>query len=447
MNPKHFDAIVIGSGTSAYFCISKLQQAGKRIAVVDERPYGGTCALRGCQPKKYLVANAEARAAIKHLLGKGFSEVPTTNWEDLQAWKGEFLDGVSEGEKKEFQAQGIETFDGKAVLSGPNEVTVGTNRLEADHIVLATGAIPRKNAFEGADLARDSEYFLNLETLPERILFIGGGFISFEFAHVSTQAGAKATILHRSENPLKAFEPELVETIVAASRSQGIEIGLGEEPAKIEAIGNAYQVTCRSGSQFQVDLVIESTGRVPNLSVLEGDQANVASSRRGVEVDEYMQSTTNPAVYAIGDCAASGYQLAPVADEEGKTAGANILAEKTKKIDYGVVPSVVFTIPNLASVGLKESEAAKQGLDFRINKGTTKNWPSSKRIGETESGYKVLVENGTNRILGAHLARHNAGEVINIFALAMKHEIKSTDLADFMWAYPTYSSDLKYMVK
>ena len=188
-------------------------------------------------------------------------------------------------------------------------------------------------------------------------------------------------------------------------------------------------------------------GYEPRVSLADGLELAAELGFDGVAVNEHLQSTSNPQVYAIGDCAATGYQLAPVADEEGKVAAHNILYGNSRSIDYSVVPSAVFTIPSLAAVGLTEAQATAQGLDFRVNRGSTVNWPSSKRIGETHSGFKVLINNGDETILGAHIVRHNSSEVINVFGLAMKFGIKASELADFMWAYPTYTSDLKYMVK
>lgn len=447
MATQSFDTIVIGSGTSAYYCINALKEAGQKIAVVDERPYGGTCALRGCQPKKYLVANAEARAMAGHLENTGLTAAPQTDWPALQALKNEFLDGISEGEVEDFEKAGIANFFGKATLSGLNSVDVNGERLEAKHIVLATGATPRKSDIPGAENARDSEHFLNLPALPKRILFVGGGYISFEFAHVANQAGAEVTILHRSERPLKTFDPDNVDTLLEASKASGINIVLNESPTQIEAIGESYRVSGETGAQYEADLVIEASGRLPNLSVLAGDHGKVKHSSRGVEVNEFLQSVSNPNVYAIGDCADSSFQLATVADEEGKVAGANIVSGNHRTPDLDVVPTAVFTIPNLAAVGLTEAQAIEQGIPYRVNKGSTTGWPSSKRIGEKHSAYKVLINTDDNTIVGAHLARHNASEVINLFALAIKHGIKAAQLAEFPWAYPTYSSDLKYMVK
>lgn len=447
MSSESFDTLVVGSGTSAYYCINALNQAGQKVAVIDERPYGGTCALRGCQPKKYLVANAEARAMAKHLEGIGLNSAPQTDWTALQELKNAFTKGISEGEVEEFENAGIKTFHGRATLSGPNSVTLEGQNLEAKNIVLATGASPRKSDIPGSKYAKDSEYFLNMADLPKRILFVGGGYISFEFAHVAVQAGAEVTILHRSDQPLKAFDPDIVQAVLAASEEAGINVILNDSPIKIEKTESQYTVSAKSGETFETDLVIEASGRLPNISVLEGNLGGVEFSNRGIEVNEFLQSISNPSVYAIGDCAATPYQLATVADEEGKVAAANILNGNKRKPDLDIVPTSVFTIPSMAAVGLTEKQATDQGVDFRVNSGTTTGWPSSKRIGEKHSAYKILIHKKENTIVGAHLARHNASEVINIFALAMKYGIKAVDLAEFPWAYPTYSSDLKYMVK
>ena len=443
-----FDTIVVGSGTSAYNAVDGLNKAGQRVAIVDERPYGGTCTLRGCQPKKYLVSNAEAVAMARHLAGKGIAGKPETDWQSLQALKNAFLEGQSEGEVKRWQEAGVTTFRGRAVMSGENEVTVDQKRLTAQHIVLATGATPRRTEIPGSEHVHDSEYFLNLPDLPNRILFIGGGYISFEFAHVAIHAGAEeVTILHRSSRPLKAFDQDMVKTVLKAGEAEGIKVVLNESPEAVESTEKGLVIRGSKGAIYEADLIIEGTGRIPNLSVLEGGQGNVNSSSEGITVNEFMQSVSNPHVYAVGDCAATGYMLAPVADEEGKTAAVNILKGNIRTIDYSVVPGALFTIPGIGSVGFTEEQAKDQRLDFRVNQGTTAQWPSSKRIGEEYGSYKILIDNQSNEILGAHIVRHNSCEAINVFALAMKYRIKASELAEFMWAYPTITSDLKYMVK
>lgn len=445
---QEFDAVVVGSGTSAYYAADGLKNGGKKVAIIDERPYGGTCALRGCQPKKYLVCNAEAVAMAAHLVGRGIVAAPRTDWPALQALKNEFLDGRSEGEVKDWQEEGVATFHGRAQFTGPNELQVGDELLRASHIVLATGASPRRVSIPGEEHLAISDDFLDFAELPERIIFIGGGYISFEFAHVAIRAGAKeVTILHRSAQPMKAFDPDIVKVILEASEDAGIKVVVNEEPVSVEKDGGGLHLLGSSGTRYDADLIVEAIGRVPNLSVLEGGHGEVDSSKCGIAVNTHMQSVSNPAVYAIGDCAATPYMLAPVADAEGKIAARNILEGNVAEMDYAVVPSATFTIPSIGSVGLTEAEAKEKGFDFRVNRGSTTGWASAKRIGEKHGAYKVIIDNKSGMILGAHLARHNAAEAINVLALAMKHRIPAADLADFMWAYPTIVSDLKNMVK
>ena len=447
---KHsYDVIVIGSGTSAYYAIDGLiSDPNHKIAVIDERPYGGTCALRGCQPKKYLVSNAEAVNMASHLAGKGISGQVSTNWQALQDLKNEFLRGRSEAEVRHWQKRGVSTYHGSARMIAKDQVQVGDTILQGEKIILATGALPNRSEIEGKEFTHDSEYFLEMADIPKRILFIGGGYISFEFAHVAANAGAaEVVIMHRSDRPLKAFDRDIVATVIEASKAAGIKVMLATTPVQISKSEVGYQVHASTGEIVETDLIIEATGRLPNLSVLEGDQGNVRTSPQGVVVNEYLQSHTNPRVYAIGDCAATPYMLAPVADKEGQTVVHNIAHGNSQTVDYEQIPSAVFTIPSIGSVGLTEDQARERGGDFRINFGETIRWPSSRRIGEKHGVYKIIIDNTTDLILGAHLARHNAAEVINTFALAMKFKIKASELADFMWAYPTYTSDLKYMVK
>jgi len=446
MEDTEYDVIIVGSGTSAHHCAMELTDAGKRIAMIEERPYGGTCALRGCQPKKYLVANAQAVASASHLVGQGIAAAPKTDWRGLQELKQQFLDGLSEEVVDGFQSAGIDTFHGHAQMVGPNTVEVGEKRINAKHIVLATGALPHRISIPGCELIGTSNDFLELKELPPRVIFIGGGYISCEFATVSAYAGGQATILQRSERILKQFDPDCVKKVVEAAEHCGIDILTNESPVKVEKTAGGLAVHTDAGNKHEADVVIEATGRIPNLSVLSSDSHNVEYSPKGITVNEYLQSVSNPSVYSIGDGAAAGYQLAPVGDREGVVAAENILYGNRKAMDYSIIPSIVFTIPNLSRVGMDETAANKAEKAFRVSAGSTKEWPSSKRIGEKYGYYKILIEKESEKILGATLVRHNAGEVINLFALAIRQGLTTKDLKEIMWAYPTSSSDLKNML-
>ena len=443
----HFDVIVVGSGTSAYYVVMGLLKAKKQVAMVDELPFGGTCALRGCQPKKYLVANAEAVATAKHLFGKGIKAAPQTDWSGLQALKNDFLAGKPEKTLRGWQEKGVSTFRERARICGVNEVILDSGtKLTAEYIVLATGSTQRKLDIPGNHHTKTSDDFLELSQLPGHICFIGGGYISFEFAHVAAIAGAEVAVIHHSKRPLSGFDPDMVDTVVNASRAVGIDVVLNESPTRIEAQSDSYKVYTDAGRVIETDYVVSAIGRVPNLSVLEGEHGNIDFGSKGVVVNDYLQSTSNPHVYAVGDCAERGIMLATVADDHGKIVARNILEGNSTKVDHSVVPTSVFTIPNLAAVGLTEEQAREQEFDFSVRQGSTVEWPSSKRIGEKYGAYKILVDNKTDLLLGAHLARHNAAEVINIFALAIAHDISAKQLANFLWAYPTYVSDIKSMV-
>ncbi len=217
----------------------------------------------------------------------------------------------------------------------------------------------------------------------------------------------------------------------------------------VESLGNrfAVQVSTPNGKRlFEADLVVHGAGRVPDIDDLSLDKAGVQHDKRGVRVNEYLQSVSNPAVYAAGDAIASGPPLTPVADYEGSIVAANLIEGNHRKVDYPPIPSVVFTIPPLASVGLQEEAAKAQGLNFEIRYEQTSSWYSSRRVGEQYAGYKVLGEEGSSQILGAHLLGPHAEELINLFTMAMHTGMKAEEIEAMIFAYPTHGSDMVYMV-
>jgi glutathione reductase (NADPH) len=193
-------------------------------------------------------------------------------------------------------------------------------------------------------------------------------------------------------------------------------------------------------------MVIHGAGRIPDVKNLNLEKGGVEYSDKGIIVNSYMQSVSNPAVYAVGDAAATPYRLAPKADMEGEIAAENIVHGNQITADYSVIPSVVFSQPPLSMAGMTEEAALKSGKTVRINKGDMHYWPSSKRIGQKYSAYKILIDEKNDRILGAHLLGKNADETINLFALAMRFNLTTKDLKKMLWAYPTYTSEIKYMI-
>ena len=420
------------------------------MAVVDSRPFGGTCALRGCDPKKVLVGAAELVDWTDRMQGKGVrSNGVGIDWSELMRFKRTFTDPVPRQREERFSKAGIAAFHGRAQLVGPTAVHVGGDLLEGKYVVVAAGAQPMKLSIPGEEYLTTSDQFLELNELPPHIVFVGGGYISFEFAHVAARAGAQVTILHRGRRPLERFDPDLVERLVQRSRDVGVDVRLQTEVEGVERHSGGLSVRTTKGGQTETceaEIVVHGAGRVPEIEDLNLVEAGVRVGKNGIEVNAYLQSVSNPAVYAAGDAAAGGPPLTPVAGYEGNVVAENLLNGNRRATDYRAVPSVVFTIPALAAVGLSEQEARERDRRFRIRRENTADWYSSRRVGEAYSDSKVLIEEGSEQILGAHLLGPHAEEIINLFALAIKHGLKVSDLTEMLYAYPTHGSDIGYML-
>jgi glutathione reductase (NADPH) len=446
---RQFDLVVVGTGVTSAVA-SQCREAGWSVAVVDSRPFGGTCALRGCVPKKILVGAAEAVHAARDLAGHG---VPagslTLDWPALMGFKRSLIGGTTERTEQAWAGMGIEQVHGRARFVGPATLAVGSDRLTGRRVLIAAGSAPIPLAFPGADRLTTSEQFLDLDHLPPRIVFVGGGYIAFEFAHVAARAGVEVTILHRGARPLEAFDPDLVDSLVTRTRELGIRVELGVEVRAVERGGGRLVVRGTRGGEearFETDLAVHSAGRAPELDDLDLEAAGVKRERRGVVVNEFLQSVSNPAVYAGGDAAASGPPLTPKADHDAAVLAANLLEGNRRRPNYDGIASAVFTLPPLAAAGLTEAAARAAGLAFRTNRHDTSGWFHTRRVGETTSGAKVLIEEGTDRILGAHLLGPHAEEVINLFAMAIRLRIPAEQVKEVIYAYPTSGSDVRFLV-
>jgi glutathione reductase (NADPH) len=447
---KQYDVVVIGTGSGAAVAASRCRAAGWTVAIIDSRPFGGTCALRGCHPKKMLVSAGEAIDAVRRMAGKGVrTHDVAIDWAALMRFKRTDTDPAPAFFEQSFAQAGIEAFHGRARFVGPTSVAVDDDLLHGTHIVVATGAKPAALPFSGAEHLILSDAFLDLEALPKRLLFVGGGYISFEFAHVAVRAGAEVTILHRGARPLQGFDPDLVELLVKHTRELGVRVELSAEVCGIEKAGDGVIVRAMPAGQehrFEADMAVHGAGRVPEIDDLDLETAGVVREARGVTVNDYLQSVSNPAVYAAGDAAASGPPLTPTAAHDGDVVAANLLHGNHQRPNYAGLASVAFTVPALATVGLTEEAARTQGLRFQTHYQDTSEWFTARRVGETASGYKVLVEEESQRILGAHLLGPHAEEVINIFAVAVRFGIRADELKQMLFAYPTSASDVVHML-
>ncbi len=448
---KKFDLIALGTGSAASTVASRCRAAGWKVAIVDSRPFGGTCALRGCDPKKVLVGAAEVIDRVRRMEKKGVvSKGVKIDWPTLMSFKKSFVSSVPKQREESFAKAGIATFHGHARFIDRTAIQVGKDTLSARHVLIATGAHPAKLAITGENHLTTSDQFLELGRLPQRIIFVGGGYISFEFAHVAARSGAQVQILHRGPRPLVGFDPDLVDQLLQATKAIGVDIRLNAAVEAVEKKGKHLTVHASQEARkrtFQADLVVHGAGRVPEIEDLDLEKAGVEYGQKGVAVNEYLQSVSNPAVYAAGDAAASGgLPLTPVASMEGRVVAANLLEGNHQKPDHKGVPTVVFTIPPLAAVGLQEERARAKGLKFTTHHQDTSGWYSSRRVGMKYSGFKVLVDEERDQILGAHLLGLHAEEIINIFAMAIRLGIRTEELKKMRYAYPSSSDNVSYMV-
>jgi glutathione reductase (NADPH) len=448
---RKFDLIVVGTGAAGSTAAYKCRNAGWNVAIIDARPFGGTCALRGCDPKKVLVGAAELMDWNRRMQGNGIvSQRTEIDWSALMRFTRTFTDPVPENQKRGYLRAGIVPFQGRTHFLDETSLQVGDDKLTGRFILIATGARPATLGILGEEYLVTSDRFLELEQLPRRIVFVGGGYISFEFAHVAARAGAQVQILHRGSRPLESFDPDIVNELVRATEELGIKILVNTSVEAIARDGDQVTVKAsrnKTDQRFETDLVVHGAGRVPDVEGLDLEKASIARERDGVSVNEFLQSVSNSAVYAAGDAAASGGpRLTPVAAMEGHVAASNMLKGNHRKPDHVGVPTVVFTIPPLASTGLSEDAVRRQGLKFRVKREETSSWYSSRRVNLKHSAFKVLIEESTNRILGAHVLGEHAEEIINIFALGIQRGLTSQDLKTAIYGYPTSSSDVSYMV-
>ena len=445
-----YDLIVIGSGTAAQVAIARVRARGWRVAVIDDRPFGGTCALRGCDPKKMLVSGEEAIDAARRMKSHGVEGDLRIDWPTLMAFKRSFTDPVPDKQARHYSDIGVDAFHGLARFVAPDRIEVEGREVVGRHILIATGASPVPLNIAGEELVSTSDQFLELDTLPPRIVIIGGGYIAAEFSHLAARAGAEVTILQRGSRLLPQFDKDIVGSLMPSFEALGISVrtGLTADSVTKTDGGLTVRATTLDGQQVAVaaDLVVHAAGRVPELASLDLAAGNVAVDHGKLKLTPGLQSVSNPRVYAAGDAAGVGPPLTPVSSHDAKVVAANMLDEADARPDYRGVPSVAFTVPPIAAVGLSESDARSKGLKFKVNAASVSGWFTARRLNEKIYAYKVLVAEDSGVILGAHLVGPSADEVINLFALAIRSRLTAQALGDTMFAYPTSASDVGYML-
>ena len=447
------DVFIIGTGTAGQTVAYDLVAEGYDVTIVDktDRP-GGVCAQFGCQAKKWFYELTETVARCQHMKGIGITSSPSFNWADAREAKDTFTSAVPQNTVTNLKGNGITYVKAEAFFADADTVIINDTPYRPRYTIIATGAKPMSLPITGNEHLITSTDFLNLKRLPQRVTFIGGGFISFEFAHFAARLGSSPEDVHIVEvmdRPLGPFDSDMVAQLLAATQAEGIQIHVGNAVHSIERNGSEFVVSLESGTTIDTDLVVHGAGRVPDIDTLNLDAAGIASSRKGIIVNQQMK-TSNAKVYAVGDCAAT-VQLARVADYEAHIAAAAVIAQDTNEgppsLNYRAVPALLFTYPQLGMVGKTEDELIRDGVKYWKSFDTQISWPTYKRIGMKHAAYKILVDD-QSKILGAHILSDNAAGLINTFKQAMLDDKNVEDLYqdNIMSPYPSRESDIIYML-
>jgi dihydrolipoamide dehydrogenase len=448
---SEFDLVVIGGGSGGYVCAIRASQLGLRVALVEKDRLGGVCLNWGCIPTKTLLRSASAYLEAQRLADFGVQVHGTLalDWPAMLARKDEVVGTLVSGVETLLAGHGIEVLDGTARLASPGpsqrarvEVALASGDqmvLDTPHVVVATGSVPARPPVPGLDLAGvvTSNGILDLETIPQRLAIIGGGVIGIEFAALFAALGSQVTVVEMLPNIMPPVDQELSKRYRVLLKRQGVDLKLGARVDQISAGKDGwvvrYSVKDREET-VEADLVLNSTGRVPFSEGLGLDELGVNRERGRVLVDDRL-ATNVPGLFAVGDVTGQ-VLLAHVASRQGEVA-AEVIAGHGSRMDYRAVPNVVFSMPEIAGVGLTSQEAKEQGIDVDV--GIFPFSASGKALaqGEAEGQVRLLCEPGSGKVLGMHVMGPDASDLIAEGALAIQLGITARELAETIHAHPT----------
>ncbi|WPQ67163.1 dihydrolipoyl dehydrogenase family protein [Weissella paramesenteroides] len=440
----NYDVIFIGSGHAAWHGAQTLSRAGKKVALVEENKVAGTCTNFGCNAKILLDGPAELIHHLHHYHGIGIDETPNIIWPELMAYKHKVIDPLSEGLAHMLSVDGIDIISGHAKFMDVKTLMVNDITYQSDKFVIATGQKPAKLPIPGNELLHDSTDFLELSEMPHSIVFIGAGYIAMEFASIARAAGSEVTIVEYSDHALSGFDSEYSQEVVRDMINRGIKFDFNQRVSQvISTENNQYILETAQGKKYTTEYVMDTTGRTPNIENLGLDAANVEYNNHGVVVNDYLQ-TSNVNIYASGDVIDKLIpRLTPTATFESNYI-ARILLGDSNPIKYPVVPSVAFTLPRLAQVGVTVGMAKndKQLKIYEIPYGKLMRFQT---LNDENAKIKIIL-NKDKRLVGASIIGDFAPEIINDLVQVINHQYTSEDIQNQIFAFPTHSGILLPMI-
>ena len=446
-----YDVIVIGSGPGGYVCAIRCAQLGLKTACVEGRDtLGGTCLNVGCIPSKallhatHMLHEAETNFAAMGLKGKS----PSVDWKQMQSYKQDTIDANTKGIEFLFKKNKIDWLKGWGTIAAPGQVKVGDETHETRNIVIATGSesstLPGVTIDEKIVLS--STGALALGSIPKRLAVIGAGVIGLELGSVYARLGAEVKVVEYLDAITPGMDGEVQKTLQRTLKKQGLNFVMGAAVQGVEVKGKKASVsyTMRKDDKtgvLEADAVLVATGRKPYTDGLGLDRLGVETTPRGQIVTDAHWATSVKGIYAIGD-AIEGPMLAHKAEEEG-IAVAETLAGKSGHVNYGVIPGVIYTHPEVAAVGATEEQLKEEGRAYKAGKFSFMGNGRAKANFAAEGFVKILADAETDRILGAHIIGPMAGDLIHEIAVAMEFGAAAQDLAMTCHAHPTYSEAVR----
>jgi glutathione reductase (NADPH) len=444
MSDFDYDLFVIGGGSGGVRAARMAAQTGARVALAEEYRLGGTCVIRGCVPKKLMVFASEYGEMVSDARAYGWDIADGAfDWGRFRGQLDAELDRLEGVYRRLLEGSEVTVHDGRARVTGPHEVFVNDTTVSAKHILVATGGRPALPEMENAELGITSNDIFKLDALPESILIVGGGYIACEFACILHGLGVAVTQFYRGAQILRGFDGEARGLVAEEMRQRGVDLHLGTNVIGMTPEGTGVRVKATNGSERVYDKVMFATGRTPNTDGLGLDEAGVELGRRGeVVVDEYSQ-TRVPSIHAIGDVT-DRVQLTPVAIREGMAFADTVFRGQPTPVDHALIPSAIFTQPEMGTVGLSEEDAREAGpIEVYCTSFKPMNTAFAGRPDRVLMKLVVCAE--TRRVLGCHIVSPGAGEMIQLAGIAVKMGATKEDFDRTVAVHPTVSEELVTM--
>jgi dihydrolipoamide dehydrogenase len=429
-----FDLTVIGSGPGGYVAAIHAARMGAKVAVIEEKDWGGTCLNVGCIPTKALIQSAEVLQTVRRAAEFGVSAAePKPDWPVMQARKERVVGGIRKGVQSLLKSNGVEMIQGRGRVAGGTRATVDGQQLESRALLLAPGSTPAMPPVPGTELGVDSDAILRLQEIPGRLVVVGGGVVGMEFAGVFSLLGTEVHVVEALDQLLTPLDRDVASRFQKLMERRGVSFELGAAVRCILRAGEALAVETDAG-RTEADVVLVATGRRPATAEMGLEEAGIQLDRAAIKVDEHM-ATSVPGVYAIGDATRIS-MLAHTASYQGEVAVMNALGEKRISADYRAIPACIYTDPEIAYVGLSEAQARAAGEQVKTGVFPFSALGRSMVLGDTAGLVKVVADRD-GYLVGVTIMGSRATDLIAEAGLALSQGITASELAHAVHAHPT----------